>query len=293
MIEVKNLTKKFGKTEVLSDVSLTLNEGGVMGLVGVNGAGKSTLLRVISGVYTPDGGCVTVDGEPRDPDKNGNKIFFLPDDPYYDYSTNAMKLFDLYKVFYPRIDREAYVKAVSDAGLDPKKPLRACSKGMRRQLFALLALQARPKYLLLDEAFDGLDVRARAQFVRGLGELADREGTAVLVASHSLRELSDFCDSYVLIDGGRIVSEGALDEQLEKLCRFSLAYDHEIGRALFAGLPVVHFAQEGRFVRLLLKGNADDMEKLLEKTSPAVMERREVRFEDLFIGETEGGGIEP
>lgn len=293
MIEVKNLSKRFGNKTVLDGVSLTLPEGSVTGLVGVNGAGKSTLLRLIAGVYAPDAGAVLVDGEARDPDKNGGKIFFLPDDPYYDLATNAKKLFHLYKVFYPGILWASFEKELTEAGLDVKMPLRACSKGMRRQIFAQLALEVRPKYLLLDEAFDGLDVRARAQFVRRLGQLTQESGTAVLVASHSLRELSDFCDSYVLIDKGKIVSGGALDEQLEKLCRFSLAYDHEIDRALFADLPVVHFAQEGRFVRLLLKGNADDMEKLLEKTSPAVMERREVRFEDLFIGETEGGGIEP
>lgn len=292
MIEVKNLSKKFGRKAVLSNVELTLKEGTVTGLVGVNGAGKSTLLRLIAGVLQPDKGRILVDGEPRDADKNGAKIFFLPDDPYYGSDTTVKGLFSLYSVFYPQLVWKDFAEEATASGLDLKKPLRSYSKGMRRQLFALLALDLRPRYLLLDEAFDGLDLIARRQFIRRIGELVDKEGTAVLVASHSLRELEDFCDSYLLIDGGRIASQGALDEKLAELCRFSLAYDRDIDASLFEGLPILHYAQEGRFVRLLLKGEVEETENALRATGPVVLERQEVGFEDLFLGTSEGGKLQ-
>ena len=288
MIEVKGLSHSFGGKEVLKDISLEIKEGTVTGLVGVNGAGKSTLLRLIAGVYEPQKGTIFVDGEKRDPDKNGEKIFFLPDDPFYTLGANGNRLLSLYKTFYPAFDCSLFQNEAEKAGLNLKTPLRSMSKGIRRQMFALIALAARPKYLLLDEAFDGLDVKARHSFILALGESVEKNGTAVLVASHSLRELEDFCDGYLLIDGGKIASRGALDEKLAQLCRFTLAYDREIGKELFFGLPVLHYKQEGRFVRLLLQGDAETIGQALEKTSPVVMERQRVDFEDLFIASTSG-----
>ena len=101
MIEIKNINHSLGGKEVLKDVNLTVNEGTVMGLVGINGAGKSTLLRIVSGVYKPVGGEVLLDGKNVLNEETRKSLFFLPDDPYYTTHTTGRGLFEMYKVFYP------------------------------------------------------------------------------------------------------------------------------------------------------------------------------------------------
>jgi dipeptidyl-peptidase-4 len=92
------------------------------------------------------------------------------------------------------MDRFVFEKYMDEFGLDEKKPIRNFSKGMRRQLFIALALAVKPKYLLLDEAFDGLDPLARLSFKKAINEAVEENGTSVIISSHSLRELEDFCD---------------------------------------------------------------------------------------------------
>ena len=152
MIEIKNICHSLGGKEVLKDVNLTVKEGSVMGLVGINGAGKSTLLRIIAGVYKPCGGEVLLDGVSTQNELARSELFFLPDDPYFTMYTTGNALFEMYKVFFPKIDKSAFEQYLTVYSIDPKKPIRNFSKGMRRQLFIALALAVKPKYLLLDES---------------------------------------------------------------------------------------------------------------------------------------------
>ena len=158
------MSHSFGTNKVLENVDLVVKDSTVLGLVGINGAGKSTLLRLISGVYRPQSGRIEYDG--KDPIKGVTRqdIFLLPDDPYYSGQTSCKSLFKMYKVFYPNIDENVYKEIIKDFNLNEKKPLRTFSKGMRRQAFVALAFAVAPKYLLLDEAFDGLDPLARKKF---------------------------------------------------------------------------------------------------------------------------------
>ncbi len=290
MIEIKNITHYLGGKKILDRVNLTLTEGSVMGLVGINGAGKTTLLRLISGVYRPTEGTVTCDGMPINEEKAREKLFFLPDDPYYTIHTTGKSLYMMYKVFYPKMDRFVFEKYMAEFGLDEKKPIRNFSKGMRRQLYVALALSVRPKYLLLDEAFDGLDPLARLAFKRAINHAVEEDGTTVLISSHSLRELEDFCDSYALIDKMTVASSGDIAEKVSKFCKFQLAFVDEIPDGAFSALPVVSLEQTGRFVRIVLEGREDEMRERLEGLNPAVLEQMPMDFEETFIHEVEGKG---
>lgn len=290
MIEIKNINHSLGGKEVLKDVNLTVKDGSVMGLVGINGAGKSTLLRIVSGVYKPCGGEVLVDGGNVQEEKTREKIFFLPDDPYFTMYTTGYGLFEMYKVFFPGIDMlkfEEYLKAYS---IDPKKPIRNFSKGMRRQLFIALALAVKPKYLLLDEAFDGLDPLSRLTFKKAINEAVEENGTTVIISSHSLRELEDFCDCYALIDNKTVASSGDIAESVNRLCKFQLAFTEEAGEEIFSHLPVVSLEKSGRFFRVILEGDAAEMAGELAKLCPAVMDEMPVDFEEMFISEVDKRG---
>ena len=290
MIEIKNLTHSLGGRTILENVNLTLSEGSIMGLVGINGAGKTTLLRLISGVYTADAGEILCDGQPIGEESAREKLFFLPDDPYYTMYTTGKSLFELYRVFYPKMDHDVFLKYLSGFGLDEKKPIRNFSKGMRRQLYIAIALSVKPKYLLLDEAFDGLDPLARLTFKKVINTAAEEDGTSVLISSHSLRELEDFCDSYALIDNKTVASSGDIAERVNRLCKFQLAFLDDFSEEIFGKLPVVSLEKTGRFVRIVLEGDEREMRDVLEAFNPAIIEQMPMDFEEMFIHEVKRGG---
>jgi ABC-2 type transport system ATP-binding protein len=217
MIEVINLGKRFDKKWVLNDLSLTINDGSIFGLVGINGAGKSTFLRLLSGVYKADGGSIDFDGKcVFDSTEVKKEIFFLPDDPFYSTNTKGNDLLELYRTMYT-VDDVTFHKYMNLFNLNAKAPINNFSKGMRRQLFIALALSVKPKYLFLDEAFDGLDPLARLTFKRAIIELCEETNCTVIISSHSLRELEDICDSFGLLDHGHITSSGGISEEIEKV----------------------------------------------------------------------------
>jgi len=290
MIEIKNLKHSLGGQKILDGINLKINDGGVMGLVGINGAGKTTLLRLISGVYRADEGEVLCDGESTQRENARKKLFFLPDDPYFTTHTTGKSLRQMYSVFYPQFDVDTYRLRMEGFKLDESKPIRNFSKGMRRQLFVALALAVKPKHLLLDEAFDGLDPLARLSFKRAINEAVEKEGMSVVISSHSLRELEDFCDSYALLDQREIISSGDISDRINSFCKFQLAFSESIDERLFDSFDAVSLEKSGRFVRIVLHGEVEAARRRLEALGPAIMEEMPMDFEELFIREVEGRG---
>lgn len=288
MIEVKSAYKSFGDKQVLIDASLTVKDGSVFGLVGINGAGKSTLLRLLSGVLKPERGEILYDGAPVYENaavKSG--IFFLQDDPYYTANLTGRAQAEFYKNFYS-FDEEIFKRYIELFDLNPNKPIRNFSKGMKRQMFISLALACKPKYLLLDEAFDGLDPLARLEFKRGLIELQE-SGSSVVIASHSLRELEDICDSFALLDNKSVKVYGDIAGELSQLGKFQLVFKEDLTRG---DLPFecLHYEKTGRVMRVVVKGDLDEIRTCIEKMNPVVCDEIPVDFEDMFIYEVEERG---
>lgn len=290
MIELKGITKGYEKNkEVLKGVSVRIEDGSVFGLVGINGAGKSTLLRLIAGVLRADSGSVQIDGEEVfENERAKGQIFFLPDDPYYTSNVSAQGLADLYRATHD-FDEVVFKEYLQKFALDPKKPIRNFSKGMKRQVFVALALAVKPKYLLLDEAFDGLDPLARLVLKKALIELVEEKGTSVVISSHSLRELEDICDSYGILDHGEITCSGDLGKDLERVHKFQAAFDREVSLDDFP-FACMSFDKTGRVVRLIVKGNAEAIYQQILDMNPIFVEEIEVDFEELFIGEVQSRG---
>ncbi len=292
MIEIKGLTHGFGKKMVLDNIDLTVPDHTIMGLVGINGAGKSTFLRLLSGVYLPDSGSIAFDGEdPRNAQTRQN-IFFLPDDPYYTSSMTPVALFEFYKTFYPQIDRGIFEELLSKYAIELKGKMRNFSKGMRRQTFIALALAIKPRYLLLDEAFDGLDPLSRKLFKDAIIEYVENSETTVIIASHSLRELEDFCDSFILLDNNHITQQGDIAQHVGSFCKFELAFTQPVEESAFADLPVYSLNIRGRFVQIVLEGDAEALRTELEKLAPAVMDEMPLDFEEMFIYDVQKKGVE-
>ena len=209
------------------------------------------------------------------------------------YETLVLKINILLRsgsFWYPAIDHKIFLEYMAEFELDEKKPIRNFSKGMRRQLYIALALSVRPRYLLLDEAFDGLDPLARLAFKKAINRAVEEDGTAVLISSHSLRELEDFCDSYALIDKMTVASSGDISERVNRYCKFQLAFLKDMAQSDFDGLPVASLEKSGRFFRVVLEGKEDEMEAALKALEPAVLEQMPMDFEEMFIHEVERKG---
>ena len=286
MIEIKGLGKSYGPKKVLEKVNLTVPDASVFGLVGINGAGKTTLLRMMADVLRPDEGTVEYDGENIAGNaKKRKELFFLPDDPYYAAGTTVEKLVELYKSFYS-FDDELFARYEKLFSLERRTPVRNFSKGMKRQAFAALALACRPKYLLLDEAFDGLDPLARLELKRGIISL---EGTTAVISSHSLRELEDICSGFALLDGGAVADAGDLSETLERVHKFQAAFEEPVPRERFP-FECLSFESEGRVVRFVVRGEREEIVSALKALSPIFVEEIKVDFEELFLCEVKSRG---
>lgn len=286
MIEIKGLGKSYGPKKVLEKVNLTVPDASVFGLVGINGAGKTTLLRMMADVLRPDEGTVEYDGENIAGNaKKRKELFFLPDEPYYTAGTTVEKLVALYKSYYA-FDDELFARYEKLFSLERRTPIRNFSKGMKRQAFAALALACRPKYLLLDEAFDGLDPLARLELKRGIISL---EGTTAVISSHSLRELEDICSGFALLDGGAVADAGDLSETLAQVHKFQAAFEEPVPRERFP-FECLSFESEGRVVRFVVRGEREEIVSALKALSPIFVEEIKVDFEELFLCEVRSRG---
>ena len=291
MIKINNLSHSLGTKTVLKEINLEITNNTILGIVGINGAGKSTFLRLLAGVYIPDLGSIEYDGKNPADAETRRDIFFLPDDPYYNASMTPNALFDFYKSLYQAIDKETYDRLLAAYKIDKRGRVQNFSKGMRRQVFIALALAVKPKYLLLDEAFDGLDPLSRKIFKDAIISLVEEGHTTVLISSHSLRELEDFCDKFILIDSNVIKNQGNISEHVEKLCKFELAFTTSIDKEIFNGLPIVSLIIKNRFVQIVLEGKSDEMREKLEALSPAVIDEMPLDFEEAFIHDVIQGGV--
>ena len=289
MIRISNLSKSFTDKVVLKNLDLEIKDGEVFGLVGINGAGKSTLLRLISGVYKADGGSIIIDGEEvYENEKVKKDIFFLPDEPYYAANTTPLSLVSLYETFY-EFDKEIYLNYLKIFALPLKKSMHNFSKGMKRQVFISLALAIKPKYLLLDEAFDGLDPLARLTFKRALIDLVESKKTTVIISSHSLRELEDICDSYGLIDNMGISSSGNISDALDKIHKYQVAFEHIMDKDDF-DMKFISYHQDKRIIKVVVKDDYDTFVEKMSKFKPLIIDEIKIDFEELFIIEVESRG---
>ena len=289
MISITNLCKSFGPKVVLANLNLQINDGQVLGLVGINGAGKSTLLRTLCGVYKADVGEILVDGKPSYENEQVKKdFFFLPDEPFYDQNSTPASILALYRSQYD-VDKDKYHEYLEHFKINPKEKLNKFSKGMKRQTFISLALAIHPKYLVLDEAFDGLDPLARLMFKRELVDMISDYHSTVIISSHSLRELEDICDSFALLNNNHIVSNGNLTEALDELHKYQIAFKEVITKDIFPNVYKT-YSSDGRVVKIITSLTIDELNEKLKDLNPVFIDELPVDFEEMFEAIVEEGG---
>lgn len=291
MITVENLTKKFGKFTALDNLSLTIEDGCIYGLVGSNGAGKSTLLRLITGIYSSDGGAVMLDGENIfDNPAAKKKIVFVPDELFFLPQATMKRMADLYASSYDNFDYRRFEELYTAFGLNADAKLNTFSKGMKRQAATILALACKTDYIFLDETFDGLDPVMRNLLKKVIyTEVADRGMTAI-ITSHSLRELEDTCDKLALLHKGGIVFQSDIENLQTMLFKVQVAFDGEYDRSKFNSIDLCHFSKHGSVSNLIVRGDRQEVEYKILAMKPILYEVLPLSLEEVFIFELEARG---
>lgn len=212
LVEVKNVSKAYKKVPVLQDVSIHLEAGEVLGLVGENGAGKTTLIRLITGMANPDSGEVRLMGDA--PVHTAVHAGSLIEGPcVYGYMT-AYDNLRYYGSLFQCYDKDRFAELLNMVGLweDRNKKVRHFSTGMKQRLGIAIALLGDIRVLLLDEPYNGLDADGVAELEHLIREIADTEKIGVIITSHIISELLKVCDRYVLMKAGKVVNQFTHEE---------------------------------------------------------------------------------
>ena len=294
MIEVKNLTKCFGETKALNDVSFSVADGSIFGLIGSNGAGKTTLLNILSGVYYPDGGNAYLDE--RTPFENlavRSETAYVSDYPYFFPGATVESMAKYYRSIYPSWNEEKFAYFKSVFPINSNQKISAMSKGMQRQSAIMLALSYMPKYILFDEIFDGLDPVIRELVNKILIEYVHETGSTVIIASHNLREMEGFCDHIGLLHLGGILMERDIDGESIGLyhVQFILENPDDMEK-IREKLNIVKETHQGKMIQLTVKGENGEIQEVINSFSPAFSETLPLTLEELFISEMEVAGYD-
>ena len=287
MLEMKHVTKSFDGFKALDDLNLTVPKGAVYGLVGPNGAGKSTAIRILTGVYRPTEGSVSMEAQPiyENPEIK-TRIGYIPDDIFYFPSATLEDMRKYYKGMYPNFDDDLFNRLYEVFNLPKKSPIRRFSKGMQKQAAFHLAICCRPDVLILDEPVDGLDpVMRRQVWSLILSDVAQHE-TTVLISSHNLRELEDICDHVGIMDHGKMLLERSLADMQGNIVKLQIVGD------IPEGLDILHESASGRLQTIIVRGTAKKVEEMVKAVNPTYYDILPLSLEEIFIYELGGVNYE-
>jgi ABC-2 type transport system ATP-binding protein len=307
MIEIIDLTKRYGKFTALDSLSLKIEKGSVFGFVGQNGAGKSTTFSILATLLAPTSGTAYINGfnVQKDTKMVRRQIGYMPDFfGVYD-QLKAEEYLHFYGASYgiPLADRVKLIPQLLDlVNLNHKRDsyVDLLSRGMKQRLCLARSLIHDPEVLILDEPASGLDPRARVEMREILKELKAM-GKTILISSHILPELAEMCDVIGIIDQGKLVAEGSVSEiqaklQGEKMIIVRLSSGIERAAAFFEDDPFVAKLSRGEeegVLQFLYKGTAEEQIQLLKKAVMAELpiisfSEVESNLEDVFMEITRG-----
>lgn len=291
MLYINNAQKSFKDKRVIDGLYLEVEDHTIFGLVGINGSGKSTLLRSIAGIYQLDKGVIRLDDHDTYYDPLIRKqIVYVSDDLYYGKTTTINSLKMLYESLYD-FDQNEYKHYLRIFKFDPKRNINRFSKGMKRQVYLMLALCVHPKVLLLDEAFDGLDPLVRIEIKKGLIKMMDDYNTTIIISSHNLKELEDICDTFGILADGKIKTSGDLLASKQNINKYQVAFSDQKQLSELSDLDIINSKQNGRVMELVIRGDREEIMTKLNRHQPLLIDVLDIDFEELFIYEVENRGL--
>ena len=259
VLDARGLGKRYGRRWALSDCTLEIPPGHVVGLVGPNGAGKTTLLHLAVGLLTPTSGTIEVlGGRPGDGAAQLRRVGFVAQDtPTYANLSVADHL-EFGAHLNPGWDRELAQARVVQLGLDPNQRAGKLSGGQRAQLALTLAIAKRPELLILDEPVATLDPLARREFLQHLMEVVAEQGVSVVLSSHLVADLERVCDYLVVLSASRVQLAGEVEELLA--CHFRLTGPRRDLSTLPADQHVIEASHTDRQTTLIVRTDGPSLD---------------------------------
>lgn len=287
LLQAQALGKRYAKQAVLNNVSLAVEPGCILGLVGRNGAGKSTLIECLLGLRKPDTGQALLFGKPaqhiNDTDKA--RLGYVPQktDGFDWMRINHM--LELVAKLYPRWDRPLVQRLLDHAALDGQRRLLTLSPGERQQVAIIRALALRPQLLVLDEPASALDPLARRNLLREIVELAIEDGTTIVFSTHIISDLERVASHIALLDQGQMRLHTSLDEIKDHWRRLWWPSSCVLPSAIFPGEIHRRPLQDGGWSLLI---NSTAAQALIGQL-PAEVQWHPLSLEDVFVEMTDTG----
>lgn len=286
MIELKDVTKRFGNFTAVDGISFTVNNSSIYGLVGYNGAGKTTLLKTSAGIYRAENGKVLISGENvYDNEQIRKKLFYIPDDLFFLPGSTMEGMAKFYRGYYPDFSDKVFENVAKLFELDTKKRIHGFSKGMCRQAEITFALACRPKYMLLDECFDGLDPMKRSLCRELFLEYIAESECSMIMASHNLSELSNLCDHIGLINGKKLALNCDIDDISSKYAKYRVILSSVIDNEILEKLGCESISVSGKTATFTAKGNLDEVDAYLKTICPVDIDSCAMTVEEIFMSE--------
>lgn len=285
IVEVENVTRRFGEKRALNGISLTIPKGTVLGLVGENGAGKTTLIKHLMGLFKPDEGTVRVFGKDPVADPVGvlGRIGYLSEE---DILPGWMRLHELIRYasgFYPRWDAEYAESLRRDFGIEKGARIRDLSKGQRARAGLIVALAHRPELLVLDEPSSGLDPIVRRDILGAIIRTIADDGRTVLFSSHLLAEVEQVCDRVAMIRQGELLFCDDLEKIQNSYGWITVRYP-DVQPAPPSLEGAVSWNGDGREWSALMHGLPGAVEAETTLQGAAIVDRRWATLDEIFVG---------
>ncbi|HWB82924.1 MAG TPA: ABC transporter ATP-binding protein [Bryobacteraceae bacterium] len=287
IIEVSELTKSFKSQPALRGLNLKVPAGSIFGFLGRNGAGKTTTLKALMGLLRPDSGSARVFGIPvADADRSAElrrRIGFVTEDKeLYPYMT-VEQIIRFTRPFFPKWRDDLEQRYLKTFELPLKRKIPDLSKGMRSKLMLLLAIARGADLLILDEPTDGLDPAATEDVLRELVAIAASQQTTIFFSSHQLSEVELIADHIGIIDHGRMIVSGELDDMKARYQRLQIVFAGETRTPAHWVEGVENVRREGRTVSILASRNVDAIVEQARALPGASVERFPVTLKEIFL----------
>jgi ABC-2 type transport system ATP-binding protein len=287
VIETADLRKQYPGVEALRGLSLQVPAGSIYGFLGRNGAGKTTTIKVLLGMAFPTSGRARVFGLPADEQETSVDIrrrtgFVSDEKDLYDHMT-VEEMIRFTAPFFPRWRADLEQRYLRKFELPPDRKVKALSRGMRTKLALLLALCRGAELLILDEPTSGLDPAMTEEVLQALVAHVAGEETTVFFSSHQIAEVDQIADHIVIIDRGRAVVTGALDDLRENFRRIQLVFDGDAPDAAFHAPGVVRVRRKGRVLTVLSSAGAESILETARALRPVSVDVVPVTLKEIFL----------
>ena len=293
-IEIDGLVRRYGRTDAVSGLSLSVRPGRCYGFFGRNGAGKTTTIKCLLNLLRPTSGTVRVLG--RDPQQDEvavkSRVAYVPDNvAFYPWMTVRATL-DYCASFRARWNETTERDLLAQFRLDPSRKTSELSKGQRTQLALIAAICAEPELLVLDEPTSGLDPIVRREFIQtviGAYQETDPGRRTVFVSTHLISEFEGLIDEFTIVEHGRQVLTLDADAARERYQKVYARFASDPGSIDLAGARVLR--QRGREYEVLVNGNAGDVLSRLQARSPEALTTESLSLEEIFVTTLQPGGV--